>query len=106
MGKKDKKVNKDEKNRKDLKPGKADDGKVKASEAPEKMGNKEYEKELIKLQRELCVLQEWVKATGQKVVVVFEGRDAAGKGGTIKALTERVSPRVFRVVGLPIPTDR
>jgi polyphosphate kinase 2 len=67
---------------------------------------KAYEKELRRLQAELCHLQEWVKATGQRVVVVFEGRDAAGKGGTIKALTERVSPRVFRVVALPAPSDR
>ncbi len=67
---------------------------------------KRYEKELRKLQVELCHLQEWVKATGQRVVVVFEGRDAAGKGGTIKAITERVSPRVFRVVALPAPSDR
>ncbi len=65
-----------------------------------------YEKELRKLQVELCHLQEWVKKKGPKVIIVFEGRDAAGKGGTIKALTERVSPRVFRVVALPAPTDR
>ncbi len=67
---------------------------------------KRYEKELRKLQAELCQLQEWVKATGQRIVIVFEGRDAAGKGGTIKAITERVSPRVFRVVALPAPSDR
>lgn len=67
---------------------------------------KEYEAELKKLHIELVHLQEWVKATGQRIVVVFEGRDAAGKGGTIKALTERVSPRVFRVVALPAPSDR
>src|SRR5215468_9849754 len=72
----------------------------------EKMGRKEYEKELRKLQVKLCYLQEWVKRTGTKVIVVFEGRDAAGKGGTIKALTERVSPRVFRVAALPAPSDR
>jgi polyphosphate kinase 2 len=71
-----------------------------------KMKRKGYEKELHKLQVELCHLQEWVKAKGLKVIIVFEGRDAAGKGGTIKALTERVSPRVFRVVALPAPTDR
>src|SRR5262249_4576664 len=63
-------------------------------------------KELHKLQAELCHLQEWVKAKGLKVIIVFEGRDTAGKGGTIKALTERVSPRVFRVVALPAPTER
>jgi polyphosphate kinase len=71
-----------------------------------KMGRKEYEKELRKLQVELCELQEWVKQTGLRVIVVFEGRDGAGKGGTIKAITERVSPRVFRVVALPAPSDR
>ena len=71
-----------------------------------KMKRKEYEKELRKLQAELCRLQEWVKHKGRAVIIVFEGRDAAGKGGTIKALTERVSPRVFRVVALPAPSDR
>jgi polyphosphate kinase len=71
-----------------------------------KMKTKAYEKELRRLQAELCHLQEWVKATGQRIVVVLEGRDAAGKGGTIKAITERVSPRVFRVVALPAPSDR
>src|SRR6187401_2412968 len=75
-------------------------------EASEKMKRKLYEKELHKLQVELCHLQEWVKAEGQRVIIAFEGRDAAGKGGTIKALTERVSPRVFRVVALPAPSDR
>jgi len=67
---------------------------------------KEYEKELRKLQTELCSLQDWVKATGERIVVIFEGRDAAGKGGTIRALTERVSPRTFRLVALPAPSDR
>src|SRR5262249_10215585 len=67
---------------------------------------KEYEKSLRALQVELCKLQDWVKEKGLRVVVVFEGRDAAGKGGTIKAITERVSPRVFRVVALPAPSDR
>ena len=71
-----------------------------------KMKRKEYEKRLQELQVELCRLQDWVKAEGARVIVVFEGRDAAGKGGTIKAITERVSPRVFRVVALPAPTDR
>ena len=70
------------------------------------MKRKAYEKELRKLQVELCHLQNWVKEKGARVVIVFEGRDAAGKGGTIKALTERVSPRVFRVVALPAPSDR
>jgi polyphosphate kinase 2 len=73
---------------------------------PEKLSGKDYTKELRKLQTELCYLQEWVKATGQKIVIVFEGRDAAGKGGLIRALTERVSPRVFRVMALPAPSDR
>ena len=71
-----------------------------------KLKGKDYAKELMKLQAELCVLQEWVKAKGLRVIVLFEGRDAAGKGGTIKAITERVSPRVFRVVALPAPTER
>jgi polyphosphate kinase 2 len=71
-----------------------------------KMKRKDYEKELRKLQVELCHLQDWVKAEGARVIIVFEGRDAAGKGGTIKALTERVSPRVFRTVALPAPSDR
>ena len=70
------------------------------------MKRKEYEKELRKLQVELCALQDWVRHHDLRVVVVFEGRDAAGKGGTIKAITERVSPRVFRVVALPAPSDR
>lgn len=67
---------------------------------------KQYEKQLRKLQTELCHLQEWVKHKGLRVIIVFEGRDGAGKGGTIRALTERVSPRVFRVVALPAPSDR
>jgi polyphosphate kinase len=71
-----------------------------------RMKRKDYEKELLKLQIELSYLQEWVKATGYRGIVIFEGRDAAGKGGTIKAITERVSPRVFRVVALPAPSDR
>ena len=70
------------------------------------MSRKEYEKELERLQVELCKLQEWVKHKGLRIVVVFEGRDGAGKGGAIKAITERVSPWVFRVVALPVPSDR
>jgi len=70
------------------------------------MKRKNYEQRLQKLQAELCVVQEWVKAKGLRVIIVFEGRDAAGKGGTIKAIAERVSPRVFRVVALPAPSDR
>src|SRR5262249_30945756 len=72
----------------------------------ESMKGKEYDKALRELQVDLCALQEWVKHEGLRVVVVFEGRDAAGKGGTIKAITDRVSPRVFRVVALPAPSDR
>jgi polyphosphate kinase 2 len=72
----------------------------------EKMKGKVYEKELARLHAELVNLQEWVKLKGLKVCIVFEGRDGAGKGGVIKAITERVSPRVFRVVALPAPTDR
>jgi polyphosphate kinase 2 len=71
-----------------------------------KLSNKEYTKELRRLQGELCKLQDWVKYKGLRVIIVFEGRDAAGKGGTIRAITERVSPRVFRVVALPAPSDR
>jgi polyphosphate kinase len=74
--------------------------------AGEKLKTKEYEKELAKLHVELVKLQEWVKYKGLKVCIVFEGRDGAGKGGTIKAITERVSPRVFRVVALPAPSER
>src|SRR5574341_253206 len=71
-----------------------------------KLKRKRYEKELRKLQAELCLLQDWVKHKGLRIIVVFEGRDGAGKGGTIRAITERVSPRVFRVVALPAPSDR
>lgn len=71
-----------------------------------KLKRRTYEEELRRLQAELCVLQSWVKAKGLRVIVVFEGRDGAGKGGTIRAMTERVSPRVFRTVALPAPSDR
>jgi polyphosphate kinase 2 (PPK2 family) len=70
------------------------------------MRRKEYEKELRRLQVELSRLQDWVKQKALRIIIVFEGRDGAGKGGTIKAITERVSPRVFRVVALPAPSDR
>jgi polyphosphate kinase 2 len=70
------------------------------------MGRKSYEKKMRELQVQLCKLQDWVKYKGLRVILVFEGRDGAGKGGTIKAITERVSPRVFRVVALPAPSDR
>ena len=75
-------------------------------EAGAKLPRKEYEAEMRKLHAELVALQEWVKATGAKVCIVFEGRDTAGKGGTIKRIVERVSPRVFRVVALPAPNER
>lgn len=76
------------------------------SSAERKIKRKQYDKELRRLQAELCKLQEWVKYKGLRVIIVFEGRDAAGKGGTIKAITDRVSPRVFRTVALPAPSDR
>ncbi|MFN8148364.1 MAG: polyphosphate kinase 2 [Candidatus Nanopelagicales bacterium] len=82
-------------------PAPADGG-----ERQEKLSRKEYERELESLQAELVALQEWVKRTGAKIAIVFEGRDTAGKGGTIMRITERVSPRVFRVVALPAPTER
>ena len=95
---KDAKVAKEAKAAKSAKPAKAkDDG---------KLSEKAYQKELKKLHVELVKLQQWVVHKGLKVCVVFEGRDGAGKGGTIKAITERVSPRVFRVVALPAPTER
>jgi polyphosphate kinase 2 (PPK2 family) len=71
-----------------------------------KIGKKEYEAEIFKLQVELVKLQDWVKATNARIVIIFEGRDAAGKGGMIKRILERVSPRIFRVVALPAPTER
>jgi polyphosphate kinase 2 len=74
--------------------------------APAKLSGKDYLEELRKLQTELCILQEWVKQTGARIIIVFEGRDAAGKGGLIRALTEKVSPRVFKVIALPAPSDR
>jgi polyphosphate kinase 2 len=73
---------------------------------PQKLSNQEYERELFKLQVELVKLQDWVKHTGARIVVIFEGRDAAGKGGVIKRIMERVSPRVFRLIALPAPTER
>jgi polyphosphate kinase len=76
------------------------------SDAKPKLKNKEYEAELFKLQSELVQLQEWVREAGARVVIIFEGRDAAGKGGIIKRIMERVSPRVFRLVALPAPTER
>jgi polyphosphate kinase len=77
-----------------------------SAEPGTQLTRKKYEKELRKLQERLCDLQAWVKHKGLRVIIVFEGRDAAGKGGTIRALTERVSPRVFRTIALPAPSDR
>jgi polyphosphate kinase 2 len=77
-----------------------------AEDHSSKLSGKDYERELRKLQAELVKLQFWIKKSGARIVVVFEGRDAAGKGGTIKAITDRVSPRVFRTVALPAPTER
>jgi polyphosphate kinase 2 len=89
------------------KKSKKSNGKSDAAPQPdEKLSTKQYTKELRKLHAELCTLQEWVKAKGARIVIIFEGRDGAGKGGTIKAITERVSPRVFRLVALPAPSDR
>jgi polyphosphate kinase 2 len=94
-----------------VKPTKTKPAKVKETEAGkagrgEAMGNKDYAREMKKLHVELVKMQEWVKHAGLKVCIVFEGRDTAGKGGTIKAITERVSPRTFRVIALPAPSDR
>jgi polyphosphate kinase 2 len=80
--------------------------KNKRGDDSQKLSAKQYEEKLRALQARLCHLQAWVKAKGLRVIVVFEGRDGAGKGGTIRAITERVSPRVFRVVALPAPTER
>jgi polyphosphate kinase len=90
-----------------MKSGRNQNGAAEAETAePGKLKRKVYEKELLRLQTELCLVQDWVKATGQRIVIIFEGRDAAGKGGTIRAITERCSPRVFRIVALPAPSDR
>jgi polyphosphate kinase 2 (PPK2 family) len=80
--------------------------KKKPKDDDRKLSTKRYEKELRKLQAKLCMLQEWVKHKGLRIIIIFEGRDAAGKGGTIRAITERVSPRVFQVKALPAPSDR
>src|SRR5687768_18064163 len=77
-----------------------------AAAPPPKLKRKAYEREMRRLHGELVAMQEWVKASGTKICIVFEGRDSAGKGGSIKAITGRVSPRVFRVVALPSPTER
>jgi len=108
--KKEKRKNKDKRKSKSGRGG-SDEGnpaETAATDAPakSKLKNKQYEKELARLHVELVKLQQWVVHEGLKVCVVFEGRDGAGKGGTIKAITERVSPRIFRVVALPAPTER
>src|SRR5262245_25821062 len=90
----------------DLQAGNVQERIAMSSAPKSKMKNKAYTKELRRLQAELCKVQEWVKHEGKRIIVVFEGRDTAGKGGTIKAIAERVSPRVFRVVALPAPSDR
>jgi polyphosphate kinase len=92
--------------KKDQTAGSGSRTKASSSGQIQKMKRKDYERELRELHAELVAVQEWVKSAGAKICIVFEGRDTAGKGGTIKALTERVSPRVFRVVALPAPTDR
>ena len=91
---------------KNFQPGAADKPRDKDDRTAEKLSRKEYERELDKMQVELCHLQDWVRETGARIVILFEGRDTAGKGGLIKRLTERVSPRTFRVVALSAPTER
>ena len=98
-------MSKNDKNKKDKGSAKAA-GKTHGTMAPGKLSGKNYEREMTKLHVELVKLQQWVVHKGLKVCIVFEGRDGAGKGGTIKAITERVSPRVFRVIALPAPTER
>ena len=98
---------KHKKSSKAIKPGDTSATALEQGSGPKpKMGRKEYESEMRLLHAELVALQEWVKRTGAKICIVFEGRDTAGKGGTIRRITERVSPRVFRVVALPAPTER
>ena len=110
MGKKEDAVKAGPKAKKNVKAPKAAVVKVAdkaaAPATKEKLSRKEYDRELEKLHVELVKLQQWVQLKGLKVCVLFEGRDGAGKGGTIKAITERVSPRVFRVIALPAPTER
>ena len=92
--------------KKDKKKGKGKERSEETPSPPEKMPRRVFDRELEKLQVELCHLQEWVKKKGLRIIVVFEGRDAAGKGGVIKRILERVSPRIYRVVALPAPNDR
>jgi polyphosphate kinase 2 len=108
MAKKEKEKEKDGHDRNDAEAPASSSVAGEATEAgpPEKLKRKEYERQMRILHGELVAMQEWVKDSGAKICVVFEGRDTAGKGGTIKRITERVSPRVFRVVALPTPTER
>ena len=108
MSKKDKRGKKDKKDKKNRQeqPDQEQAATAPAAEPAAKLGRKEYEEAMARLHEELVKLQLWVVHKGLKVCVVFEGRDGAGKGGTIKAITERVSPRIFRVVALPAPTER
>ena len=93
--------------RKALKPSKGvSSARAQVAESDRKLKRKAYDKQLARLHAELVKVQEWVVGKGLRVCIVFEGRDGAGKGGTIKAITERVSPRVFRLVALPAPSDR
>ncbi len=94
------------KNRRHKSADKAKDGSSSSAETTTALAKKEYERELFKLQVELVKLQDWVKKAGARIVIIFEGRDAAGKGGIIKRIMERVSPRVFRLIALPAPTER
>src|SRR5688572_8524727 len=104
--KKNKKAKEKQKQEKVLALATNGDGASAPGAEPKPMSRKEFDKEMKKLQVELVKLQEWVKATGAKICVIFEGRDTAGKGGVIRRITERVSPRVFRVVALGTPTER
>src|SRR5246127_5812313 len=88
------------------KPHEAKNDQAEQTDAKPKLKRKEYEEQIAQFHAELVKLQFWVKHTGARIIVLFEGRDAAGKGGVIKRITERVSPRVFRVVALPAPTER
>ena len=101
-----KKKDKDKEHDAELQASPAVAGQEAGAGPPPKMKRKEYEREMRVLHGELVAMQEWVKASGARICIVFEGRDTAGKGGTIKRITERVSPRVFRVVALPAPTER
>ena len=106
MGKKKKKKDKQKQHEAEAQASSAVARQEAEAGPPPKMKRKEYEREMRVLHGELVAMQEWVKETGAKICIVFEGRDTAGKGGTIKRITERVSPRVFRVVALPAPTER